>query len=153
VGALADRLLDRMPTQSVTALVHGDYKLDNCLVGDDGSMRAVVDWELAALGDPRADLGLLNAYWAEPDDDPPVLPSVSSAPGFLTRAELVDAYEQATGAPLRDEEYFLAFGWWKALCILESVYGRLRAREDSERTRYLGEHVLGLARSADRLLV
>jgi aminoglycoside phosphotransferase (APT) family kinase protein len=63
------RLTANVPDQRRTTIVHGDYRLDNCIVGPDGSIHAVLDWELCTLGDPLADLGLLVVYWVEPGDD------------------------------------------------------------------------------------
>ena len=69
IDKVHDLLVERIPEQVGTAIVHGDYRLDNCIVGDDGVVRAVLDWELCTLGDALADVGLLMVYWAEPDDE------------------------------------------------------------------------------------
>ena len=63
-----DRLATAIPEQQGTAIVHGDYRLDNCMVGDDGRIVAVLDWEICTLGDPLADVGLLYVYWTEAGD-------------------------------------------------------------------------------------
>jgi aminoglycoside phosphotransferase (APT) family kinase protein len=124
--AAYDRLLARVPAQRRVALVHGDFRLDNCIIGDDAAVHAVLDWEICALGDPLADLGVLLAYWAEPGDelcalqDPPTL-----AGGFPSRADLLSVYLDATGRdPGEDVDYFVAFAWWKLACIVEGVYSR-----------------------------
>ena len=63
-----DRLAAAVPDQQATRIVHGDYRLDNVIVGDDGVVRAVLDWEICTLGDPLADLGLLLVYWSDPGE-------------------------------------------------------------------------------------
>jgi aminoglycoside phosphotransferase (APT) family kinase protein len=125
-------LADQVPPQSRTAIVHGDFRLDNCLLDPTGEVTAVLDWEICTLGDPLCDLGLLLVYWAEPGDpvtaleDPPTL-----APGFAARGELRRRYEAASapGADARtasgDLDFYLAFAWWKLACIVEGVYARV----------------------------
>ena len=68
VDDVFEALNQRIPDQGQATLVHGDYRLDNCIVGDDGGVRAVLDWEICTLGDPLADLGLLMVYWTGPGD-------------------------------------------------------------------------------------
>ena len=57
-----------IPAQGPATIVHGDYRLDNTVVGPDRSIVAVLDWELCTLGDPLADVGQLLAYWTEPGE-------------------------------------------------------------------------------------
>ena len=118
-------LADRIPAQSGAGIVHGDYRLDNCIVQEDGTVAAVLDWELCTLGDVRADLGMLMVYWGEPGDDVVALDSPpTTAPGFATRRELVDRYKEVSGDDLPDLDYFVAFSLWRIACILEGVYAR-----------------------------
>ena len=122
------RLLTSIPEQGPAAIVHGDYRLDNCMVDDNGEVIAVLDWELCTLGDPLADLGLLMVYWTEADDALAVLPGAATTlEGFLSRAELLDHYEAAGGRPVGNIDYYVAFGYWKLACILEGVYTRYKA--------------------------
>jgi aminoglycoside phosphotransferase (APT) family kinase protein len=121
-----DELARRVPDQTRVALVHGDYRLDNAITGSDGQLRAVLDWELATLGEPLADLGLLLVYWVQPGEDALGLDAPSMAGGFPTRAELVERYRRATGED-RDVKYFMALGHWKLACINEGVHARVRA--------------------------
>jgi aminoglycoside phosphotransferase (APT) family kinase protein len=123
-----ERLQAAIPTQGEAAIVHGDYRLDNCMIDATGEVIAVLDWEICTLGDPLADLGLLMVYWSEPDDPYAALPGAATGlPGFATRAELVAAYEAAGGRPVADLDYYIAFGYWKLACILEGVYARYKA--------------------------
>lgn len=120
-----DALATAIPEQTEATLVHGDYRLDNCMVGDDGDIVAVLDWEICTLGDPRADVGLLWVYWTDPGETA-VLPQASptSLPGFPTRLELMDRYESSTGRDLTDLPFFVAFGYWKLACIIAGVFAR-----------------------------
>ncbi|MCU1499886.1 MAG: Phosphotransferase family protein [Acidimicrobiales bacterium] len=122
------RLLENIPDQGAAAIVHGDYRLDNCMVDDDGNVVSVLDWEICTLGDPLADLGVLMVYWAEADDPFAALPGAATTlEGFPSRAELVDAYEAAGGRPVGNIDYYVAFAYWKLACILEGVYARYAA--------------------------
>ena len=120
-----DELLKRVPEQGKATIVHGDYRLDNCIVNDDGNISAVLDWEICTLGDPLADLGLLMVYWTGPGDD-----SINSgfqaskAQGFLNRQDLADKYAAITGRDVSQLDFYVAFAVWKLACILEGVYAR-----------------------------
>lgn len=124
---MAHRVLSGCPPeQRRTSVVHGDIRLDNCVLDPGGAVLAMVDWEICALGDPLADLGVLLAYWAEPGDevvalnDPPTV-----VPGFAARAELTAAYLAAAGLPAdTDVSFYIAFAWWKLACIIEGVWAR-----------------------------
>jgi aminoglycoside phosphotransferase (APT) family kinase protein len=125
VDQVHDELLRRIPPQGPATLVHGDYRLDNCMVGDDGSVIAVLDWEICTLGDPLADVGLLQVYWTGPDDDASAWTgSATTAPGFMNRSELAERYAAVSGRDLSDLPFYVAFAYWKLACILEGVYAR-----------------------------
>ena len=108
------------------AIVHGDYRLDNTVLDDDGNVAAILDWEICTLGDPLADLGLLLVYWAEDGDPIQALLGVAptTLPGFASRAELRDRYAAASGLDVSSIPYYRAFGFWKLACILQGVYAR-----------------------------
>lgn len=128
VTSAYERLLTGIPEQGAAAIVHGDYRLDNCMVDASGEVIAVLDWEICTLGDPLADLGLLMVYWTEADDPIAALPGAATTlEGFPSRAELVQAYQDAGGRPVGDLDYYVAFGYWKLACILEGVYTRYKA--------------------------
>ncbi len=93
VERVSDELARRIPKQQRTSVVHGDYRMDNVVLADDGTVRAILDWEICTLGDPLADLGLLMVYWADRTDAMAVLGlSPTTAPGFSTRAQVLERY-------------------------------------------------------------
>lgn len=121
------RLAASVPEQGPATIVHGDYRLDNCLLGADGAIAAVLDWELCTLGDPMADLGLLFVYWAEATDTFKVNEdSATLQPGFATRLELLDRYGRISGRDTSAIGFFVALGYWKLACILQGVIVRYR---------------------------
>ncbi|GLZ42893.1 phosphotransferase family protein [Actinokineospora sp. NBRC 105648] len=123
-----DRLVELAPEQLRTGIVHGDFRLDNCLLDRTGTVLGVLDWELTTVGDPLADLGQFLVYWAEPGDSYTALHNPPTVvPGFATRAELAARYfTQLDLAPV-SVDYYLAFNWWKTACIVENVYTRMAA--------------------------
>jgi aminoglycoside phosphotransferase (APT) family kinase protein len=121
------RLAANIPVQGPATIVHGDYRLDNCIIDATGEVAAVLDWEICTLGDPLADLGVLMCYWTEPGDEFGALPgSATTLEGFPSRAELVAAYEAAGGRKAERLGYYEAFGYWKLACILEGVFARYK---------------------------
>jgi aminoglycoside phosphotransferase (APT) family kinase protein len=112
-----------VPDQQGVAIVHGDYRLDNTVVGDDGAVRAVLDWELCTLGDPLADVGTLLIYWSDGSARSRAA-QATGLPGFPTRDELVAAYAARSSLDLTRLPYYVAFGHWKLACIMEGVYVR-----------------------------
>jgi aminoglycoside phosphotransferase (APT) family kinase protein len=125
VHELHERFSSAIPEQQGTTIVHGDYRLDNCLVSDDGQVVAVLDWEICTLGDPLADVGLLQVYWTEAGDARgALLGSPTTTPGFPTRAEIVERYAKSSGRDLSHLDFYVAFGYWKLACIIEGVYSR-----------------------------
>jgi aminoglycoside phosphotransferase (APT) family kinase protein len=132
-------LSSQIPEQGPATIVHGDYRLDNCMVDRNGTVVAVLDWEICTLGDPLADLGLLQVYWTGPDDVASAWNgSATTAPGCWNRDRLARRYAEVTGRDLSRLPFYVAFAAWKLACILEGVYAR-----------YLGG-ALG-ARSAEEL--
>ncbi len=125
VERVSDELARRIPTQQRTSVVHGDYRMDNVVLADDGTVRAILDWEICTLGDPLADLGLLMVYWADRTDTMAVLGlSPTTAPGFSTRAQILERYDAVSDLDISDIGYYSAFGYWKLACILQGVYAR-----------------------------
>jgi aminoglycoside phosphotransferase (APT) family kinase protein len=129
VDYVHDYLAAHVPAQQgAAAIVHGDYRLDNCMIGHDGRVAAVLDWELCTLGDPMADVGLLMVYWNDPSDDPSLLNvGATQTEGFPRKAELLERYAKASGRDLSEVDYYVALGYWKLACIIEGVYARYAA--------------------------
>jgi len=118
-------LLRLVPPQGPATIVHGDYRLDNCMLGPDGQISAVLDWEICTLGDPLADVGLLMVYWNDPDDTGTVtVGGATTLDGFLRRPDLLERYAAISGRDLSAIDYYVAFGYWKLACIIEGVYAR-----------------------------
>jgi aminoglycoside phosphotransferase (APT) family kinase protein len=125
VERVGEELARRVPAQQRTSVVHGDYRMDNVVLDDRGEVRAILDWELCTLGDPLADLGLLMVYWADPGDTTAALGfSPTTAPGFSTRAQVLQDYADVSTLDLSGIGYYSAFGYWKLACILQGVYAR-----------------------------
>ncbi len=120
-----ERLRADIPPQNGVTIVHGDYRLDNLIFSPEGVVAAVVDWELCTLGDPLGDLGILAAYWSDPDDDFRTLPQAAThLPGFLRRGELVTRYAERSGRDVADFDFYLALSYWRLAAILQGVYSR-----------------------------
>ena len=135
VDQVHDELLTRIPPQGQVAIVHGDYRLDNCMLDPHGRVCAVLDWEICTLGDPLADLGLLQVYWTGPDDEPSAWTGQAcTAPGFPNRADLLDLYARHSSRDLSSIDFYTAFAFWKLACILEGVYARYLAGAMGERS-------------------
>ena len=120
-------LLATVPDQTRSTLVHGDYGTHNVMVGQDSTIAAVVDWEIATLGDPLADFAYSVNAWVQPDD--PGLTkfdSVALSPGFPDRNAIVARYAEQTGADLSRLNYYVAFNRFKTACIMHGVYARYR---------------------------
>ncbi|MGB1724597.1 MAG: phosphotransferase family protein, partial [Ilumatobacteraceae bacterium] len=125
VDEVHDALLADLPEQTSVSIVHGDYRLDNTMLAADGTVAAILDWEICTLGDPLADIGLLAVYWTGPNDEP----SAWAAPatrveGFWNRDDLITRYGEVSGRDLSRLDVYVAFASWKLACILEGVYAR-----------------------------
>ena len=157
VDRVHDALLERIPEQGPATLVHGDYRLDNCMVDAAGDVIAVLDWEICTLGDPMADLGLLMVYWTGPGDAASAWTGQAcTAPGFLDRADLAARYAAVSGRDISRLDFYVAFAYWKLACILEGVYARylggaLGQRDPAELEPF-NQQVIGAAARAEQLL-
>ncbi|MQA63189.1 MAG: phosphotransferase [Actinophytocola sp.] len=122
---LRDLLAQRVPDESPAAVVHGDFRLDNLLVDDADQVRAVLDWEMATLGDPLTDVALLLVYQriARLATDYPVS-NVSLAPGYPTDDEILRRYADASGRDLSDMGFYFGLAYFKLAVILEGIYYR-----------------------------
>ena len=116
-------------------LIHGDWRFDN-LVLDSNSLApvAVLDWELATVGDPLMDLGAALAYWVQPDDDDffqGFRRQPSNAPGMPTRAQIVARYLERTGYPCDDWRFYEVFGLFRLAVIAQQIWYRYSRGETS----------------------
>jgi aminoglycoside phosphotransferase (APT) family kinase protein len=130
VDELGAWLAANIPQSGPTTLVHGDYRLGNTIYAETAPARlaAILDWEMATLGDPLADLGYLTSTWAVPgDSDGPImaLGTVTTLEGFPSREELVERYAAKAGRDVDDLPWYEAFAIWKAAIFLEGSYKRL----------------------------
>jgi aminoglycoside phosphotransferase (APT) family kinase protein len=121
-----DVLKAQIPKQGRASVVHGDYRLGNCITDPKrGKIVAVLDWEICTLGDPLADLGYVLATWTQSTDPIAGTPSAPSlAPGFPSREEILKRYAERSGRDLSKIDYYVAFSLWKSACIVEGVYAR-----------------------------
>lgn len=136
IDELQRRLAAAVPPTPEPTIVHGDYRLGNVMLdaGDPGRIIAVLDWEMATLGDPLADLGYLAAFWLEQGDPPARFAAAPSAaasanPGFPTRDELVAMYGRRTGRDLSHFEFYPVLALYKLSVIVAGIYARYLAGE------------------------
>ncbi|GGL03533.1 phosphotransferase family protein [Nocardia jinanensis] len=148
-----DLLARRMPDERWTGITHGDFRPGNLLIGPDGTVRAVLDWELWSVGDVLADIGWLTAAWtsAEPFGWAP-----DPAEGYLDIDTVLARYADATGRALDDLPYYQAFALWRLAAIAEGVAARFRAgvmgEQDIDVTE-MSERPARLAESARAVLI
>ena len=122
---LGDRLAAAAPEGGAAAIVHGDYKLDNLLVDRDDRVAAVVDWEMATLADPLADVGLFVVYQRLGDlGAEPGVANAGAAPGYPGEDELLGRYQQDSGRDLSDLGFYIALACFKLAVILEGIHYR-----------------------------
>jgi aminoglycoside phosphotransferase (APT) family kinase protein len=127
---LGNRLAHRVPAMQRSSVVHGDFRLDNVLVdpSDPGRITAVLDWEMATLGDPMTDIGLLLVYWDGLGSIPnPIVEGLGQAAGFPSGTTLVEWYAERIALDLADLPWYVAFGYFKLAVILEGIHYRYLA--------------------------
>ncbi|MFD4553892.1 phosphotransferase family protein [Streptomyces sp. NPDC058469] len=114
----------RLPDSPAPAVVHGDYRLDNVLIGEDDKIKAILDWEMSTLGDPLTDLGLLVMYSIPLDLPNSPISTTASAPGHPAPAELIERYAARSGRDVSAVAWYTAFAWFKLAVILEGIHYR-----------------------------
>ena len=149
-------LAGNVPDSPPATIVHGDYRLGNTMLAPDAPARliAILDWEMAAIGDPLADIGYMMIHWVEPGDEPSQfnLQRVTTMPGFPTRHELIARYEQLSGRPVRALDWYIALALWKAVVFMEGNYKRaIEGSTDDPYLKTFGEGVIELADRALRV--
>jgi aminoglycoside phosphotransferase (APT) family kinase protein len=149
-------LASHQPAASGASLVHNDFKYDNLVLdtADNSRIVAVLDWEMAAVGDPLLDVGTSLGYWAEAGDHPAFRSlglGATSLPGNFTRVELWERYLTRTRRPATDPTFYYAFGLFKIAVIAQQIFARFRKGLTSdERFSRLGDAVQLLAATAER---
>ncbi|PXY35340.1 phosphotransferase family protein [Prauserella flavalba] len=148
---LGERLASALPGSGAPAIVHNDFKIDNCQFspGDPDEVISVFDWDMATLGDPLVDLGTLLNYWPDPEfGDAGALVSLGlSKLGLPSREELVERYAARSGLDVGDVDWYEAYGCFKTAVILQQLYARyLRGETTDERMASRGDHVSTLVR-------
>jgi aminoglycoside phosphotransferase (APT) family kinase protein len=146
-----------LPVSPPPTLVHNDFKLDNAMLDptDPGRLVAVFDWDMCTVGDPLADLGQLLAYWPQSDD--PVerqgATPMPSAPGFLTRSEVVQRYAARSGRDVRHSAFYEAYGLWRTAIIVAQLYLLYqRGQSHDARLRHYDQHMLWFAEAAQAVM-
>ena len=115
------------PPDAAPALLHGDFHLDNCLFTADPDVRvaAIIDWEMATIGDPLLDLGLLLAFWGDERPAEPAMPRVQGctrAVGAPSRALLAARYAERSERSVEHLDWYMALAFWKLAAIVEGAY-------------------------------
>lgn len=131
INQLADWLRANLPHDSPGALIHNDYKYDNLVLSSNDIARviAVLDWEMATVGDPLMDLGTTLGYWVEPTDSEEWQRSgfvLTRLPGNLSRKEVVDYYAERSGRQVGDATFYYAYGLLKIAVIVQQIYFRYK---------------------------
>jgi aminoglycoside phosphotransferase (APT) family kinase protein len=148
-----------LPPSLDATLVHNDYKLDNVTLRPTGDrVEAVLDWEMATIGDPLVDLGLTMCYWtwasvAAEDDPHPATPGLTAQPGWYTRDQFLQRYAQRTSRNLAHIRYHEVLGIFKLAVILQQIYYRFhQGQTHDERFRAFDRRVRGLIHLAASMI-
>lgn len=152
--SLGNWLSDNIPPACEPCLIHGDYHLDNTLASKvSPHILAVIDWELATVGDPYTDLGLVLMLWGDKRSaTPPAfahLQAISRRPGVIDRRGLARRWASATGRSLEHLDYYMAFAFWRLAAIVEGAYCLyVQGKVDSQYARDLEHNVPALLAEA-----
>ena len=158
MAPVLDWLAANLPAGGGAALLHNDYRLDNCLLdtADPAHIEAVLDWDMCTQGDPLADLGYVLNYWVEPGDDP-AWREIAAMPtwrdGFPSRVQAVRRYAARTGFDVSAVGWYQVFAAFKLAVIIQQIYIRfVRGQTQDERFRNYYRRVAGLADKARQLI-
>jgi aminoglycoside phosphotransferase (APT) family kinase protein len=124
IDELHSALGGSLPSSPAPTVIHGDYRLDNVLLGKDDRIKAVLDWEMSTLGDPLTDLGLLVMYSARLELVGSPISTTAGAPGHPQPAELIERYAHRSGRDTSAISWYTAFAWFKLAVILEGIHYR-----------------------------
>jgi aminoglycoside phosphotransferase (APT) family kinase protein len=151
---VAGWLAENLPESPASTIVHGDYRLGNVMLAPNAPARlvAILDWEMATIGDPLADLGYMMLHWRQADDPPGGkfnLQTVTTEPGFPTRQELVARYEERAGRSMQSLDWYVTLALWKAVAFMEGNYKRaVSGASDDPYLKAFGDGVVELAQRA-----
>jgi aminoglycoside phosphotransferase (APT) family kinase protein len=155
VESVAAWLGENLPSSPAATIVHGDFRLGNTIFapGAPARLAAVLDWEMATIGDPLADVGYLCMMWTEAGDElgglREHLGKVTRREGFPTRAELIARYEDGSGRSMGNIRWYTTLAVWKSVVFMEGNYKRaLAGTTDDPYLKTFGEGVLELADQA-----
>jgi len=156
-SALVEWLREHMPPSPAATLVHNDYKLDNMLLDpqDPARIAALLDWDMCTYGDPLMDLGYVLALWPQASDPPAFrlwgMPTWRE--GFMTRAQVVAAYGNATGFDVSAAGWYHVFNIFRFAAIIQQIYKRFDAGQThDERFRVFGEQANALVNVASSIV-
>jgi aminoglycoside phosphotransferase (APT) family kinase protein len=146
-------LAANLPESPPATIVHGDYRLGNTILAPGAPARlvAILDWEMATIGDPLADVGYLMLHWVHADDPASqfTLQNVTRQPGFPTRQAMIARYEERSGRSMQNLSWYVTLALWKAVVFMEGNYKRaIAGSTDDPYLRSFGEGVVELAHRA-----
>ncbi|QQK76594.1 phosphotransferase family protein [Salicibibacter cibarius] len=149
--------VDNIPADGETTVIHNDFKFNNLLFSNDlRQVEAVVDWEMATIGDPLFDLGVVLSYWVQADDSallqaPPQ--TITKHHGFLSRRELIDRYAEKSGRDCSSLHFYQIFAYFKLGVIVQQIYFRWKnGQTEDERFRTYGDRATNLIKYAWHIL-
>lgn len=153
IESLGRWLLDNMPHNGPVGIVHGDYHLDNTLCSAaEPKLLAVIDWEMATVGDPLTDLGLFLMFWGPRAVSPPGfkhVQSVTRLSGAISRRELAQCWSESSGIAPQALDFYLCFAFWRLAAVVEGAYGLfLAGKVDTDYARGLEHDVPALLKEA-----
>ena len=148
-------LPETLPAQSRTSVVHGDYRIDNVVFDGDGTLTAVLDWELATLGDPLADFSYLAMQWMMPADGGAGLAGLDlEAFGIPTLDDIVARYSERSGVEVAGQlDWYFAYNLFRLAGIVQGIKKRVidgtasheKAAEMAQRVPMLAQAAWGFA--------
>ncbi|HEY8378449.1 MAG TPA: phosphotransferase family protein [Nannocystis sp.] len=158
VAAVSTWLMEHMPASGPPTLLHNDFKYDNLVLDprDLTRVTAVLDWEMATVGDPLMDLGTALCYWVQADDPDDLRAFAfgpTAAPGSYTRAEFAEHYARRSGRPLDAIAFYYVFGLFKTAVVAQQIYVRyVRGHTRDPRFAAMIAGVRALAAQAERVI-
>jgi aminoglycoside phosphotransferase (APT) family kinase protein len=135
LDAMAEYIRSEMPADGEAAFIHNDYKYDNLVLNPEnlGEILAVLDWEMATVGDPLMDLGTSLAYWVEANDSPALkMFNLTALPGNLSREQVLERYQQGSGRDVSNILFYFVFACYKLAGIVQQIYARYQQGHTSD---------------------